>query len=474
VVEPVVVEPVVVEPVVVEPVVVEPVVVEPVVVEPVVVEPVVVEAVGDAGISAGDAGISAGVADTSVRRGRLEFLDVLRGVAALMVVFQHGAEIVSRSYLRWSVAVFRPGEFGVVLFFIVSGFIIPASMERYQSLRKFWIGRVFRLFPLYWVVVVTAVAIHALLNRYPLTPAYLAAPRRNGLLNLTMLQDFLHVDAVIGASWSLSYELVFYLLVSILFVAGANRASVPASVVATSSIVLIGLFLPAGVTSSVLGGVDGWRALTLDKGAQFLVMATILIAVLVARRARDRARGWVGVGLVVITLPLLLNQPLDLWFSLSLFALMFAGTVFFRMASGAVNRRTGYLVVGFAVATVLGTIHTWTVPHVGLAGATITAWPEIATFGGAAAVFAVFHRLRARRFPSVLTWLGAISYSVYLVHGVVLNLVPQVPRPVLGVPAGVLTVTVWIGLTVGVSALTYRFVEVPFQEFGKKLIRRLG
>jgi len=38
-----------------------------------------------------------------VRRGRLEFLDALRGIAAMSVAVQHGAELIWPSYLRWSV-----------------------------------------------------------------------------------------------------------------------------------------------------------------------------------------------------------------------------------------------------------------------------------------------------------------------------------------------------------------------------------
>src|SRR5439155_10410242 len=48
-----------------------------------------------------------------LRRGRLEFLDALRGIAAMAVALQHGAELLWPGYLRWSVEVFRPGELGV-------------------------------------------------------------------------------------------------------------------------------------------------------------------------------------------------------------------------------------------------------------------------------------------------------------------------------------------------------------------------
>jgi peptidoglycan/LPS O-acetylase OafA/YrhL len=409
---------------------------------------------------------------TSVRRGRLEFLDVLRGLAALVVVVQHCLEIVSQSFLRWSEQDFRLGEFGVVLFFIVSGFIIPASMERYCSLKKFWLGRIFRLFPLYYLVVAVALAAHYFIHRYKLTSGFEAHPKRSALANLTMVQDFLHYDGVIGASWTLSYEVVFYLLISLLFIARINTRSVRLSVAATASIVLVGLFLPAGIIASAAGD-QSFTAVSHDKPLLFVGMATVVVAVFTYGRATSRGHRWAAIGVSVFVIPLLFNQRRDLWFSLSLFALMFAGTVFYRMAKSTVSARAGAVTVLFAVGTVLLSFRTWTVPKGGLAGEQVTARPELLTFGGAVLVFATFYRFRALPFPRFLTWLGAVSYSVYLVHVVVLNVVPPVPGPLLGVPGAAISLAVWVSITLAVSALTYRYIEMPFQNLGKRLIERI-
>ena len=98
---------------------------------------------------------------TRLRKGRFEFLDALRGIAAMALVLQHSAEFIWPAYLKFSIEVVRPGEFGVVLFFLVSGFIIPASIEKYASLGRFWVGRFFRLFPLYWACVLAALLLHS-------------------------------------------------------------------------------------------------------------------------------------------------------------------------------------------------------------------------------------------------------------------------------------------------------------------------
>ena len=87
---------------------------------------------------------------------RLAWLDALRGFAALCVVFDHGSTLLllpARSFLyQW----FNFGEYGVFVFFLVSGYIIPASLERKGSLRAFLTSRGFWLYPMYAAAIVLA------------------------------------------------------------------------------------------------------------------------------------------------------------------------------------------------------------------------------------------------------------------------------------------------------------------------------
>src|SRR5881397_2950111 len=87
---------------------------------------------------------------------RLAWLDALRGIAALVVVYEHAQDPIFPE-LRTTVAPwFDTGKFGVMVFFLVSGYIIPASLERRGSIRDFWVSRLFRLYPL-WAVAVAGV-----------------------------------------------------------------------------------------------------------------------------------------------------------------------------------------------------------------------------------------------------------------------------------------------------------------------------
>ena len=104
---------------------------------------------------------------------RLEFANALRGLAALSVVIAHynsfffgSAPLIgtianipaplreaSPALDAWQVVVdslpFAGGEFGVALFFLISGFVIPMSLQKYDW-RGFLVGRILRIYPTYF------------------------------------------------------------------------------------------------------------------------------------------------------------------------------------------------------------------------------------------------------------------------------------------------------------------------------------
>src|SRR5689334_23533688 len=93
---------------------------------------------------------------------RLAWLDALRGWAAAVVAVFHLSPVVlgREPHLR-ILAVIDLGKYGVLLFFLVSGYVIPLSLERHGSLRRFFLGRLFRIYPAYLATIGAAALLGA-------------------------------------------------------------------------------------------------------------------------------------------------------------------------------------------------------------------------------------------------------------------------------------------------------------------------
>jgi peptidoglycan/LPS O-acetylase OafA/YrhL len=366
---------------------------------------------------------------------------VLRAIAALSVAFSHRAEGTIPGFGSFDAEAFRFGQFGVVLFFLCSGFIIPATVERYDSLKRFWINRFYRLFPLYWVAISAVLALH-LLGRYELPPAYTAHPVEATAANLTMLQAFLHEPLAIGLTWTLAFELAFYAMVSVLYIGRIHRRSVPVAGLMLSLALLCTLHT-AGTPRPLLGLVG-------------LVVVVLGLRLLLAVEPKRRL---VVAVLGALMLPLLFNGYYGAWFGVLLFATMFTGAVLYRWFEGTVSTATAAIVLVAALGlSVLDTA--------------LNAGRQsfIATFIAAYLVFAAALLLRRRSFPRPLLRLGVISYSLYLLHplvyGVMGNALGEAPALRMLALIGALV------FSVALAELGYRFVERPMIARGRTLTGR--
>lgn len=146
--------------------------------------------------------------------GRVAEIDLLRFIAALMVVFFHytfrgfTADALSDVAFPELAPISKYGFLGVELFFMISGFVIVMTAAA-GSLPKFAISRFVRLYPAYWIgCSITFIAILAFgQDRFTATFAQY-------LINLTMLNEFAYVPSIDGVYWSLAVELLFYCLVA--------------------------------------------------------------------------------------------------------------------------------------------------------------------------------------------------------------------------------------------------------------------
>ena len=169
---------------------------------------------------------------------RLDHVHGLRGIAALMVVVQHSFEMArlgGSSLFDLPLAHVNFGRFGVVLFFLISGLVVPYSFRGDKPLRSFAISRFFRLYPAYWASIAVFLAL-AFWREAPIPDAQLLA-------NLTMVQSLLGEPSIGNAYWTLLYEMIFYGLCMVLCVGGMLRSA--AVIGAIAALCLAGSVAPA-------------------------------------------------------------------------------------------------------------------------------------------------------------------------------------------------------------------------------------
>lgn len=140
-------------------------------------------------------------------------LDGLRGIAAFAVVIYHLSDSSAYPGDPDLFYKFHWGQYGVQLFFLISGFVILVSARRSHRPTDFLISRASRLYPPYWIAL-TFTAAAALVVGVPthhdeLSPLAVVA-------NYTMLQRWLNIANVDEVYWTLGVELQFYAVVFLL------------------------------------------------------------------------------------------------------------------------------------------------------------------------------------------------------------------------------------------------------------------
>jgi peptidoglycan/LPS O-acetylase OafA/YrhL len=184
-------------------------------------------------------------------------------------VLEHVLGASVPGFLAHSCQVFDLGQFGVTLFLLVSGFIIPTTLERGGSNVRFWINRLFRLFPLYWSVI----AAYGLYLAIAAPESLRTTTTTQWLVNLTMLQEFVRVPHVLGVFWTLTLELAFYGACSVLFALGLSKRTAMFVLLGMMGLLLAAVALPLAVDRRFPGGW-AFLFLTMFVGTAFRRCAT--------------------------------------------------------------------------------------------------------------------------------------------------------------------------------------------------------
>ena len=339
---------------------------------------------------------------------RLESMDVLRGCAAIFVLLYHMEELGVASWPHF----FHWGWIGVDLFFVLSGFFITICVLKPKEWKPFdFIKRRFiRIAPPYYISMVFVVAMSG----------FYFASTDNGLLHVLVHLLFLHTyidgahGSINGVYWSLGVEFSFYIFM--LLTAKCIRRGVGTQLLILSMIVMSWVwragcyyFLPEDPMQRFI-----WSTQLLGMLDEFAIGSTIAIIY-----SRYIVNGNV------------MRWPI-VYFSLSLGIALVALFVYnidagyWSNIDTMVFSRT-YLSVGFSLVILSFTF----LEH------------------------KVWFRALCRY--SGLSFLGSISYSIYLFHLPIINA---------GINSGVsrnhsFSISILCCVLL-VSAISYRFFEKPF------------
>jgi len=263
--------------------------------------------------------------------------------------------------------------------------------------------------------------------------------------------------------------MVFYLLLTALFIARVHkRSSWYALGFAAVALVIGGLLPQAFFTHHV--ATPRLIALVAD----LAVIAGLAFAVV--SRGMSRLLGAALAAVVGITLLAFNGGWIWPWEALSILALMFTGTMFYRAEQGQYPWRRaiaiGVTVFGLAIAAGLWHSRAW-----GISAHAELLWSRrwISALSLAGLTFAAGLAFRHVRWPKALTWLGLISYSLYLLHPLVIEVYHHYTwtRHPHRFALQVLLAAGLLAIMIAVSSLTYLSVERPMQNVGRRVGRWL-
>ncbi|MBP2160925.1 MULTISPECIES: acyltransferase [Asticcacaulis] len=378
-------------------------------------------------------------------------LDILRGLAAILVVVFHykhfllsDTEVFDYAHLPFGVLltpVYVYGQYFVELFFAISGYVFfwlygDAVADRRLSARSFFTARFARLYPLYLAMLVAAVVLQTLHARLYGAPfIYKHNTAGDFVLSLFMVQQWLPgaEQTWNGPSWSLSVELFLYLAFFAVVFWRGNRPIVLAA------IVVVGLIFKhiqaepvsdfsRGVPSFFLGGLVFHAVRYLNHEAQA-----------VWRQRLDTTLKWLVPVLWLLTY--VRAQPL-IWKPLT--------------------KTLGlYPIPAFDTLTIEGFVY-------GLMPLTLLAlglrrenWRH---------PLLSLERLRS------VAWIGDISYSIYLIHfplqvAVMLVMGQFAWADRVAIFASPLTFIAFLAAAVGLARLSFVYFEMPAREWLRRKLR---
>ena len=154
---------------------------------------------------------------------RIASMEGVRGLAILLVFFVHYHSAFSHyldldslsfsiSYFSWSI-----GPSGVDLFFALSGYLVYGIViQRGGNYLRFMLRRAERIYPTFLFVLALYIALSLISPRQGKLPTDAVVAIKYILENAALLPGVFNIDPIITVAWSLSFEWFFYASVPVL------------------------------------------------------------------------------------------------------------------------------------------------------------------------------------------------------------------------------------------------------------------
>ncbi|OYV48930.1 MAG: acyltransferase, partial [Burkholderiales bacterium 21-58-4] len=152
-------------------------------------------------------------------------MEGLRGFAVFLVFMVHYATLVNPWVIgndllhAFSSAVHTMGNAGVDLFFVLSGYLIYGSLiSRPQKFMRFMSRRVKRIYPAFMAVFLLYVFLSFVFHSESKIPVLFSSAAVYLMQNVLLLPGLFPIEPLVTVSWSLSYEMFYYLAIPLVIV----------------------------------------------------------------------------------------------------------------------------------------------------------------------------------------------------------------------------------------------------------------
>lgn len=155
---------------------------------------------------------------------RTNNFDILRIILAFMVVFHHTMKLYGYNS---DLLIFWLGDFAVHSFFIISGLLVTWSFDNNRDTVAYSTRRFFRIYPLYFVMIVIQMLLMIFFNERPFDGFLLMSSIKYFICNILFLNfldpvipgafEDLKYHVVNGSLWTIKIEVLFYIFLPFIY-----------------------------------------------------------------------------------------------------------------------------------------------------------------------------------------------------------------------------------------------------------------